>query len=223
MDKKDFQNALQTLRKNAVQRKFKQTIDLIINLRNLDLKQNDQQVDLFINLPKTRGRTNRVCAFVDAEMAVNAKAACDTVVMHEDFAKFDKKKVKALADSHDFFIAQVQIMPDIAKTFGRVLGPKGKMPNPKAGCVVPVNANLKVLVERLKNLVRAAAKTQLSIKLAIGKEDLSDDDLLDNIVTVYDTIRRALPQEEDNVRNVLLKLTMGAPVKVGAEKESEAA
>jgi large subunit ribosomal protein L1 len=98
-----------------------------------------------------------------------------------------------------------------------VLGPKGKMPNPKAGCVVAPNANLKLLVDRLRNVVRAAAKTQLCIKLAIGKENQEDAVILENINTVYDQVMRALPQEENNVRSVLLKLTMGAPVRVGAE------
>jgi len=221
MDKKEFVNALQAVRKAGPQRKFKQTIDLIINLKNLDLKQANQQVDLFIHLPKTRGKTTKVCALVGAELAEQAKGACDSVVLRDDFKLYqaDKKKIKALADSSDFFIAQLDIMPDIAKTFGRVLGPKGKMPNPKAGCVVPVNTNLKALVERLRNMVRAAAKTQMSIKLAIGKEDQKDEELLDNIITIYDQVRRALPQEEQNIRSVLLKLTMGPPIRVGAGNE----
>ncbi|MEK6822460.1 MAG: 50S ribosomal protein L1 [Nanoarchaeota archaeon] len=221
MDKNTFAQSLALLRKNGPQRKFAQTIDLIINLRNLDLKQAEQQVDVYVQLPKSRGRTNKVCAFVGAELAAQAKGVCDVVVLHDDFAQYagNKKKIKQLADSCDLFIAQMNIMPDVAKTFGRVLGPKGKMPNPKAGCVVPANANLKNVVDRLRNIVRAAAKLQMSIKLAIGKEDQADADILDNIMTVYEQVRRALPQEDENLRSVLLKLTMGAPVRVGVGTE----
>jgi large subunit ribosomal protein L1 len=228
MERKEFAEALAVIRKNGPQRKFAQTVDLIINLKNLDLKQANQQVDIYIQLPKGRGKINKICAFVDPEMAEHAKANCDVVVMHDDFPKYagDKKKIKMLADSCDIFIAQLNIMPDVAKTFGRVLGPKGKMPNPKAGCVVQPNANLKMVADKLHNTVRAAAKTQMCIKLALGKENQEDADILDNVFTVYDQVLHALPQEDNNVRSVLLKLTMGAPVKVGAvaveEKKGEA-
>ena len=222
MEKKDFITALAAVRKGGPTRKFAQTIDLIINLKNLDLKQANQQVDVYVQLPKSRGRANKIGAFIGAELSEQAKANCDVIVMHDDFARYagDKKKIKKLADSCDMFIAQLNIMPDVAKTFGRVLGPKGKMPNPKAGCVVPSNTNIKPVIDRLRSVVRAAAKTQLSIKLAVGKENQEDADILDNIFTVYEQVRRALPQEENNVRSVILKMTMGAPVKVGVGTEA---
>ena len=101
MDKNTFAQSLALLRKNGPQRKFAQTIDLIINLRNLDLKQAEQQVDVYVQLPKARGRTNKICAFVGAELAAQAKGVCDVVVLHDDFAQYagNKKKIKQLADS----------------------------------------------------------------------------------------------------------------------------
>lgn len=219
MDKTAITKALAALRSTSAKRKFVQTIDLIINLKNLDLKQADQQVDQYIMLPKTRGRQVKIGAFIGPELAASAKGVVDVIIMHDDFASYasDKKKIKKLADSCDYFISQISFMAEVAKVFGRVLGPRGKMPNPKAGCVVAPNANLKPLVEKLRNTVRCAAKTQLCIKLPIGKEDQSDEDIIENVHTIVDHLLHHLPQEKNNVSSILLKTTMGAPVKVGAE------
>ena len=125
-----------------------------------------------------------------------------------------KKLAKRLASAHDYFIAQATIMPKVASAFGRVLGPKGKMPNPKAGCVVPPNANLKQLVERLQTLVKLSAKKELIFSCAVGMEDAKDDDLVDNIMTVYNQVIHHLPNEQHNVRSVFLKLTMSPAERV---------
>jgi large subunit ribosomal protein L1 len=222
METTAISKALAQLREKAVKRNFVQTIDLIINLKNLDLKQADQQVDQYILLPKTRGRQIRIGAFIGAEMAAAAKGMVDVIVMHDDFPSYagDKKKIKKLAQDCDFFISQANIMPDVAKVFGRVLGPRGKMPNPKAGCVVAPNANLKPLADRLRTTVRCAAKTQLSIKLPIGKEDQKDEDIIENVHTIIEHLLHALPQEKNNVGSIILKLTMGAPVKIVEGGES---
>ena len=103
-------------------------------------------MDTFITLPHTKGKKAKVCALIGPELEQQAKQVCDSVVLSDSFDRFkDKKDIKKLADSFDFFIAQANIMPKIATAFGRVFGPRGKMPNPKAGCVVPPNANLKPL------------------------------------------------------------------------------
>ena len=106
------------------------------------------------------------------------------------------------------------MMPEVAKTFGRILGTRGKMPNPKIGCVVPPNANLKPLVEKLQKTIGLIAKTQLSIKCLIATEDMPDDQVLDNILTVYNNLVHNLPAEERNIKNIQLKFTMGPPATI---------
>src|SRR3989344_2116889 len=156
MNKEDFKKAVEELKKNSPKRKFAQSYDLIINLKDIDLKVPEQQVELWAPLPHSTGKQTKICALVGGELAEQAKKACDFVVINDEFKLYaaDKKKVKKLASECSYFIAQANIMQDIAKTFGRVLGPRGKMPNPKAGCVVPPNANLAQLVERLKKTTR---------------------------------------------------------------------
>jgi large subunit ribosomal protein L1 len=215
--KEQVQKALEYIKAGSPQRKFSQALDLIINLKELDLKKPEEQLDVWVPLAHDRGKKFRIGAFVGPEMLEQAKNTCDTVIAHDDFKRYEgnKKSIKKLAKTHDLFIAQANIMPDVAKYFGRILGPRGKMPNPKAGCVVPPNANLKVLTEKLKKTVHVVAKIQLSAKCAVGKQDTPEEKLVENIMTVITTARQALPQEDNNIKSVMLKYSMGPAVQVG--------
>ncbi len=216
MDKNQVKKALEALRKELKERKFKQSVDLIINLKDLDLKKTDTLFDLFLALPHATGKKVKVCAFAGAELTPQAKKECDFTINNEDFVKYqgDKKGIKKLSNQYDYFIAQANVMADAAKVFGSVLGPRKKMPNPKAGCVVPPNANLKLLVEKLQKTVRVSIKTDLAVKVKVGNQDLSDDQIADNAVLVYNTAIQNLPSDKNNVKNIMLKFTMSKPVKV---------
>jgi large subunit ribosomal protein L1 len=215
MDKKHFIDAIQAL-KALPKRKFKQTYDFIINLRHLDLKKPEHQVELWVKLPFDKGKPTKVGALVGPELADQAKANCDVVITHDKFSQYaaNKKEIKKLAQQCDYFIAQIDIMPDVAKTFGRVFGPRGKMPNPKAGCVVPPNANLKTLMETLRKTTKVSAKLQPSVKVMVGKEDMPDEQIADNMMAIYSNVLSKLPQEAFNIKSILLKFTMSAPVKI---------
>ena len=215
MNKKTFLEAADAL-KTLPPRKFTQTFEFIINLRDLDLKKPDHQVEQWVQLPHDKGTPATIGALVGPELAEQAKASCDTVILHDNFPKYagDKKAVKKLAAAHTYFIAQANLMVDVAKTFGRYFGPRGKMPNPKAGCVVPPNANLKVLVEKLRKTVKAAAKIQPSIKVVVGTQDTPSDQVAENMLAVFSAVVAKLPAEQANIRSVLLKLSMSPPVRI---------
>jgi large subunit ribosomal protein L1 len=202
--------------KEAKQRQFKQTFDLIVKLKDLDLKKQEHNVDFFALLHYPIGKKIKVCALVGGEMADAAKQAVDTVVIQDEFAKYgqNKKMAKKLAEDHDFFIAQANIMPAIATNFGKILGVRGKMPNPKAGCVVPPNTNLKPLYEKLQKTVRAKTRSALMIQVPIGHEDQPEEEIVDNIMTLQTQIVNHLINHDNNVSKVLLKLTMGSPVEI---------
>ena len=216
MKKDEVLKVIKELKEKSFKRNFKQTYDLIITLTKLDLKKPDNQLDFFQTLHFTKGKDVRICAFVGPELASQAKETCKTTILVDDFDKYakDKKAIKKLANEHDFFIAQATVMPKVAQAFGRVLGPRGKMPNPKAGCVVPPNANLKPLAAKLQKTARILAKTSLMVQTAVGIEDMKDEEVVDNIMTVYDGVLHHLPGGRSNIKHVLLKLTMGKPVKL---------
>lgn len=197
-------------------RNFNQKIDAIIVLKDLDLKKTEQQIDFFAGLHYQPGKKTKVCAFTAPEIHPEAEKVCDKAIPQVEFAKYqaDKKLAKQLVKEYDYFIAQANIMPQVAQTFGKVLGPKGKMPNPKAGCVVPPKAAIKPLYDKLQTMVRMMAKTQPQIQVMVGNESQDEKEVVDNIKVVYDQIIHHLPNEKDNIRAVYLKLTMGKPVKI---------
>ncbi|MEM3154260.1 MAG: 50S ribosomal protein L1 [Candidatus Woesearchaeota archaeon] len=218
MEKKQFIEAIQAL-KALPKRKFKQTYDFIINLKQLDLKKPEEQVELWVKLPFEKGKPTKIGALVGPELQEQAKANCELVIMHDNFPQYaaNKKEIKKISRQYDYFIAQANIMPDVAKTFGRVFGPRGKMPNPKAGCVVPPNANLKVLTENLRKTIKVSAKLQPSIKVMVGKEDMPDEQIAENMMAVYSNVLHKLPQEKNNIKTVMLKLSMSQPVTITEE------
>ncbi len=205
--------ALKQLRETK-KRKFTQSVDLIIALKDLNLKNPSETVDFYINLPAKILKKRKVCAFVGTELFDQAKKFCDKTITVADFDKYDKKAMKKLASEYDYFIAQANVMVKVAAKFGRVLGTRGKMPNPKAGCVVPPNANLQALVERLQSLVHIKAKKLPVIYVTAGLESASDDDLIKNITFIINNVIRHLPKEKLNIKSVYLKLTMSKPVKL---------
>jgi large subunit ribosomal protein L1 len=218
MDKKTFIEAIQAL-KALPKRKFKQTYDFIMNLKQLDLKKPEEQIETWVKLPFDKGKPIKIGALVGPELQEAAKTNCDLVIMHDKFPSYaaNKKEVKKIARQYDYFIAQANIMPDVAKTFGRVFGPRGKMPNPKAGCVVPPNANLKALTETLRKTIKVSAKLQPSVKVMVGKEDMPDEQIADNMLAVYSSVLQKLPQEKNNIKTVMLKLSMSQPVTITDE------
>ncbi len=212
MNKDDVIKALEQLKKQP-KRKFSQSYDLIINLKNLVIKSNP--VDFFVTLHYPKGKQIKVAAFVGAQLADQAKQFCDLTITESDFEKYkDAKEIKKLAESYDYFIAQANLMPKVAAKFGKILGMKGKMPNPKLGCVVPPNANLEVLTKKLAFSVRMVAKKATNLQCMVGKESQPDREIIDNILTVYNATVKQLPNEIQNVKSVNLKLTMGKPIKI---------
>ncbi len=215
MDKEKLEKALKELRGSSKKRKFSQGLDLIINLKNLDLKKPENHVELYISL-QSRKKDNRICAFVGPELADDAKANGATTIQEREFETFakDKKKIKKLSEDHEFFIAQANIMPKVAATFGRVLGPRKKMPNPKAGCVVPPKGSLKPIMEKLQKTVKAVAKDRPVIQVNVGDESMTDEQLITNIMNIYNQVAHKLHDEKNNIKNVFIKLTMSKAVQV---------
>ncbi len=210
----ELNDALKQVRNKK--RGFSQAIDVIINLKDIDLKKPEHQIDFFLQLPIDPKKKIKVAALVDQELAEEAKKVCDAVVLQEDFAAFtkNKKQVKKFANEHGFILGQANIMPKIASSFGRVLGPRGKMPNPKAGAIVPPKGALQPVYNRLQKTIRVQAKGVAVLQCRIGSEAMNDEELQKNFSAIYDQLLHTLPNGEANIRSLYLKTTMGKPVKV---------
>lgn len=218
MDSKILLQSLGKVRELGQGKKFKQTFDFIVNLKNLDIKKQEGKVDIFVQLPHGRGKPVKICAFVDDSLVIEAKKIFDNVVEFKEFPNYakDKRRMRKLAREYDFFVAQANLMPQIAQVFGKFLGPKGRMPNPKVGCVIPPKIALQPIVDRLRNTVRLITKSEPILKCSVGIETMSDKDISENVMVAYNAVMNALPQKENNLKSVIIKLSMGAPVKVEA-------
>ena len=220
MDKNQVLSTIKLVREFSKKRKFDQSVDLIITLKNLNLKKPEENVDLFVTLPHSRGKQLRLCAFVDDNLQKKAKEVFGNTINVKEFSKFqDPKQGKKLASDYDMFLAQANLMGQVATSFGKLLGPKGKMPNPKAGAIIVQGADLELLSKKFTKLVRLQTKKELIIKSSIGKESMKDDELAENIVTSYNSVIHSLPQEESNVKEVMIKLSMSPRIKLGESKE----
>ena len=201
----NIKKALIELRKEK-ERKFDQTVDLIINLQKFDLKKN--QINLFVSVP-FKIKNKKICGFFEV------KNKDIETITPEQFKKYsDKKALKKLVKNFDFFIAEASLMPKVATTFGRVLGPAGKMPSPKLGIIKSESGDeIKKAVDKFGKIARIRSK-EPSLKFCIGKESMKDEDISENIITAYNSIINSLPRKKENIRSVMIKLTMGKPVKL---------
>jgi len=209
--KESFMKALEEIRKQENERKgkeikFDQTIDLIVNLRDFDIKKTNINVLAF--LPHSLGK-KKVAAFLEKKSGF-----IDTITKSE-FEDFkDKKKMKQLINEYDFFIANAKLMPTVATSFGRYLGPAGKMPSPQLGIVINEDENsINNLIKRINSVVKLRTK-EPCIKVAIGKQSGKDEEIAENCMAVYNEVFKNLPKQKENLKNVLIKFTMGKPAKV---------
>lgn len=201
----DVNQAIAEIRKEE-KKKFEQTVDLIINLKGIDMKRdNISTVVTFPHLIKDK----KICGFFTKKNDI-----VNSITPNEFQLYKDKKALKKLVQKYDAFIAVAQVMPAVATTFGKVLGPVGKMPSPQLGIVMKEDDKaIKELVEKVSRSVRIKMK-EASIKLSVGREKMSDKEIADNLMVAYNGIVNALPTKKENVKNVMIKLTMGKPVKV---------
>ncbi|MEM2839603.1 MAG: 50S ribosomal protein L1, partial [Thermoplasmata archaeon] len=118
--------------KNSQQRNFLESVELAINLGEVDLSDPKNRIQEDVVLPKGRGKPVKVGVFGSSEMAVKVKEVADLVVKPEEIEEIaeDKRKAKKMLAEYDFFVAEAPLMPTIGKRLGVILGTTGRMPRP---------------------------------------------------------------------------------------------
>lgn len=204
-------SAIKEAKERSKPRRFKQSVELIIKLRDVDVKKPENRINMTVPLPHPPpNKLARVAVFATGDLALKAKeAGVDAVIDRDDIAKIasEKKEAKKIARSYDFFYAQPDMMPLIGRMLGRYLGPRGKMPE-----VLPPTADVKAMVDRAKRSIRLRIRDQPLVMCRIGTEDQSEKELAENASEVINALLRKF--EPRNIERMYVKLTMGPPVEV---------
>ena len=198
--------------KSDKERKFVETVEVAINLRDVDLQNPQKRINAEVALPHGRGRPARVAVFAQGEMAVISKKIVDTVLGPEQIDELseNKREARKLADKFDFFIAETGLMATIGKSLGVVLGPRGKMPRP-----IPPQADIERIINSLTNLVPVRSKDRPTFHVPFGNVAMSKEQLADNLETILKRVESNLDRGTDNISSIWVKTTMGKAVRLG--------
>ncbi len=208
---KEIVDAVKKAIENSKQRNFKESVDLAINLKYVDLSDPKKRINEEILLPKGRGKPIKVAVFASGETALKAKNSADLVLGPEDIDKLaeNKRNAKKLANQYDYFLAEAPLMTKIGKQLGVVLGPRGKMPKP-----IPPGSDPTGLIQNLKRTVRARSREKRTFHVPVGTKDMKPEDIAENIQEVLKKITQKLEKGTGNIDSVYVKTTMGPAFKI---------
>jgi large subunit ribosomal protein L1 len=212
LDKKTIVDAVKQAKEQSGGKKFNQTVDLILNIKEVDMKAPEGKIQAVIELPHATAKPNKVLVVASGELAMKARQSnADKVIERGDLEALagKKKELRKLANDYDVFISEAPMMAMVGKTLGPVLGPRGKMPIP-----VPPNADIIELLKKHRKTVVVRMRAQPIIQVSVGSEAMSEDDLFDNVQAVLRFLEGKLKRGLKNVKNVYIKTSMGLPVKI---------
>jgi large subunit ribosomal protein L1 len=211
MADQEIENAVSRALEDAPERNFRETVDLAVNLRDLDLNDPSNRVDESVVLPAGTGQETAIVVFAEGETALRAEDAADDVLSQDELEELggDDDAAKELANETDFFIAETNMMQDIGRYLGTVLGPRGKMPEP-----LDPDDDVVEVVNRMKNTVQLRSGERRTFHTRVGAEDMSAEDIADNIDVIIRRLHADLEKGPLNIDSVFVKTTMGPAVEV---------
>mgnify|MGYP000259327560 FL=1 len=212
VDLKRLVESIEKAKNNSKKRNFTQSVDLIVNLRDVDPKKPEHRMLELVELPNPVSKDVKVCVIGSGQFALEAKRlGADKVIEREELEALakNKKMARKLAQGYDFFIAEAPLMPLIGRALGSLLGPRGKMPTP-----VPSNASLNEVLDKHKKLVRVRVRDQPTIQCRVGVENMDSEKIAENILTILRRIEEKFGSLARYVSSILVKTTMGKPVKI---------
>jgi large subunit ribosomal protein L1 len=192
------------------ERKFRQTLEMYVILKDIDVKKGFA-LNETIQLPKRLSQPTTVCVMAGGDMGLKAKSAnADRVVSGDELNTIaaNKREARKFINNYDFFLADTQLMTTVGKVLGQLLGPRGKMPIP-----VPFNAPIESFLDRFRSSIRVKVKNSLSMSCKIGDESMDDGDVAANAHAILNAIEKKLPSGDKNIRKIIVKTSMGKPVK----------
>ena len=206
--------AVERAKKEGKPRNFKQSIELVINIKDLDLRKPENRIFQVIELPHGLGdKARKICVIAAPGLASEARKLkeVDRVIEREELETLvgNKRLARKLASQYDYFLVEPPLMALAAKALGAALGGRGKRPQP-----IPPGADLKTLVQGLKRSVTINVRKNPQAMCVIGTEDMDSKELAENAATVILKVVDRLERRFKNVDSIYVKKTMGKPVEV---------
>jgi large subunit ribosomal protein L1 len=210
--KQEIMEAVKKAKEQTKPRNFTQSVDVIITIKDLDVKKPENRFDEEVVLPNGRGKEVKIAFIADGDLAVQAKDAGANLVIKkpelEELGK-NRKDAKKLANKHDFFVAQADMMPMVGRFLGPVLGPRKKMPKP-----VPASAKAEPILKRLRDTIKVRIKDQPVVQALVGTQDMDDELIAENVEAVLAILDRNLEKGRSQIKSMYVKTTMGPVVRV---------
>ena len=206
MAEKSTVMAVQKALEGAKKRNFVETVELAINLKDVDLSVPKNRITEDIILPNGRGKAVRICVIGGGELALKAKDVADLVITPEELQALadDKKQAKKIANTTNYFIAEAPLMAVVGKRLGTVLGPRGKMPKP-----IPPGADPTGMIESLRKTVSVRTKDRITFHAPVGTADMPVEQIAENIDALLKRIELKLEKGRMNIESSYVKTTMG--------------
>jgi len=212
LDQKTILAAVKEVKEKSEKRNFTQSIELVLSLKDIDMKSSEGKIQEVIELPYSPEKQNKICVIASGELALKARRAnADLVVERADLEGLagKKRELRRIANDYDFFIAEAPLMPMVGKILGSVLGPRGKMPIP-----VPPTADIEGLIAKHRKTVILRMRNQPVLQCRVGTESMKEDEIAENVQAVLRVIEGKLKKGTKNIKFAYIKSSMGTPVKI---------
>ena len=211
VNESELVSLIQEAKKSEKERKFKQSLELYLTFKDIDVKKGFALNEI-IQLPKQMSQPAGVCVMATGDMGIKAKKAnADQVLDGDELNKLaeNKRETRKLINKYDFFLAETKLMANVGKSLVQLLGPRGKMPTP-----VPFNAPIETFLNRFRSSIRVRVKNSLALSCKIGDVEMDEKDVASNALAIISAIEKKLPNGDKNLRKIMIKTTMGKPIKL---------
>ncbi len=212
LDQKIILDAVKEAKEKSEKRNFNQSIELIIRLKDIDMKSPEGKFQEIVELPHSPAKQNKICVIASGELALKARRAnVDLVIERAELEGFagKKRELRKIANNYDFFIAEAPLMPLVGKILGPVLGPRGKMPIP-----VPPTADIASLIVKHRKTVVVRMRNQPILQCGIGSENMREEEIAENIQAVLRVVEGKLRRGIKNIKQIYIKTSMGKPISI---------
>src|SRR5918911_3441145 len=202
---KQLISLMKTAREAAPKRNFRQSVELTLVLKDIDVKKGFNFNEI-VSLPHKPTQPATICVVASGDMGTRAhRAGIDRVIEPDELDRIgtNKREARKISRAYNFFLADASLMSTVGRSLGQFLGPKGKMPTP-----LPYGAPIENIASRLRSSTRIRSKNQLNMSTKIGDETLTDEQLVENANAVITAIEKRLPQGDKNLRNTIVKFSM---------------